>query len=275
MLINSVCLQHYFFPTPESEQENRVICVSDIAYRAPQFSALMTNCIADLHLCASIDVHQCFPFYTYEADGTGRRENITDWALAQFRAHYQDERISKWDIFYYIYAVLHHPSYRARFAEALKRSLPRVPFAKDFWAYARAGRQLGDLHVNYESAPEYKLREAWQRGQPEDYRVHDAMKLESSADGYALRINASLRLEGIPKEALAYKLGNRSALEWLIDQYQVKGELDEARDPNQRENPRYIVSLVKRVVYLSLETQQIIASLQPLFAVEGSAVAHS
>ncbi|PJF34226.1 MAG: DNA helicase, partial [Candidatus Thermofonsia Clade 1 bacterium] len=144
MLINSVCLQHYFFPTPESEQENRVICVSGVASEKP-FLVMMTNLISDLHLVGAGSASQCFPFYTYEADGTGRRENITDWALAQFRAHYQDERISKWDIFYYIYAVLHHPSYRARFAEILKRSLPRVPFAKDFWAYARAGRQLGDL----------------------------------------------------------------------------------------------------------------------------------
>jgi very-short-patch-repair endonuclease len=263
LLINSIHRQHYFFPTPETEAENRVICVSDIAYRAPRLSALMANCMADLHLCASVDSHQCFPFYTYAQDGTDRRENITDWALTQFRAHYGDQNISKWDIFYYIYAVLHQPEYRERFAELLKKELPRIPLAPDFWAYAQAGRQLGDLHVNYESAPEYPLREVWALGKPMSYRVEDAMKLRSSsAPGkYVLEVNSSLRLEGIPSEALEYKLGNRSALEWLVEQYRVKG----GRDPNGYGDEQYIVRLVKRVVHVSLETLRIVRELPNLF----------
>ena len=72
---------------------------------------------------------QCFPFYTYSEDGTNRRENITDWALEQFRSHYKGESITKWDIFHYVYAVLHHPLYRERCAANLKRELPRIPFA--------------------------------------------------------------------------------------------------------------------------------------------------
>jgi predicted helicase len=93
----------------------------------------MANCIAEAHLCATSDGHQCFPFYVYDEDGTNRRENITDWALQQFRTHYGDDTISKWDIFYYVYGLLHHPGYRTKFADNLKRELPRIPFApRDF-----------------------------------------------------------------------------------------------------------------------------------------------
>ncbi len=71
---------------------------------------------------------QLFPFYTYDEDGTKRGENITDWAVEQFRSHYGDRSITKWDIFHYVYAVLHHPEYRERYAANLKRELPRIPF---------------------------------------------------------------------------------------------------------------------------------------------------
>ncbi|PJF31254.1 MAG: hypothetical protein CUN51_05150 [Candidatus Thermofonsia Clade 1 bacterium] len=262
LLINSIYRQHYFFPTPETEAENRVICLTGTGSEKP-FMVMLTNLISDLHLVGAGSGSQCFPFYTYVEDGTNRCENITDWALAQFRAHYGDQNISKWDIFYYIYAVLHQPEYRARFAEPLKKELPRIPFAPDFWAYAQAGRQLGDLHVNYESAPEYPLREVWALGKPMSYRVEDAMKLRSSsAPGkYVLEVNSSLRLEGIPSEALAYKLGNRSALEWLVEQYRVK----QGRDPNGYGDEQYIVRLVKRVVHVSLETLRIVRELPNLF----------
>src|SRR5258707_13316318 len=108
--------------------ENKRIVVTDVASRSP-FSVLVTDRIPDIHLCASTDTTQCFPFYTYAEDGTHRRENITDWALEQFRTHYHDPSITKWEIFHYIYAVLHHPEYRERYAANLRRELPRIPFA--------------------------------------------------------------------------------------------------------------------------------------------------
>ncbi|MDW8300800.1 MAG: type ISP restriction/modification enzyme, partial [Anaerolineae bacterium] len=247
---------------PETEAENRVICLTGTGSEKP-FMVMMTDLISDLHLVGAGSASQCFPFYTYAEDGTNRRENITDWALTQFRAHYGDERITKWDIFYYIYAVLHQPEYRERFAEALKKELPRVPFAPDFWAYAEAGRQLGTLHVGYESAPEYPLREVWAVGKPLNYRVESAMKLRPSsvAGEYVLEVNGSLRLEGIPAAALEYKLGNRSALEWLVEQYRV----EDGRDPNGYGGDQYIVQLVKRVVQVSLETLRIVRALPSLF----------
>ena len=109
---------------PDSASQNLLICITDIAGRSP-FSVMATDLIPDIHLCATTDTFQCFTFYEYDEDGTNRRENITDWALDQFRSHYKDKSITKWDIFYYTYAVLHHPEYRTRYAANLKRELPR------------------------------------------------------------------------------------------------------------------------------------------------------
>ena len=143
------------FPIPETETENLAICVTGIGNKGP-FTPLMTQIIPCLGLLGS---DQCFPFYIYNEDGTNRRENITDWALAEFRAHYNEDTITKWDIFHYTYALLHHPVYREKYEMNLKRDLPHIPFAEDFWGFATAGTALADLHVNYESVPKYdKLR---------------------------------------------------------------------------------------------------------------------
>ncbi|MDZ4770940.1 MAG: type ISP restriction/modification enzyme, partial [Chloroflexota bacterium] len=162
--------QHFFFPTAESESENRLIVTSDMGYRAPVFNTLISASLVDLHLCASSDAHQCFPFYVYDADGTNRRENITDWALAHYRAHYQDESISKWDIFYYTYGVLHQPDYRVRYADNLKRDLPRIPFMPNFNQFNQAGRRLAALHLDYETVEPYPLEFVWAKNKPALYR---------------------------------------------------------------------------------------------------------
>ena len=99
---------------------------------------------------------QCFPFYTYDEDGGNRRENITDWTLAQFRTHYCNDKINKWDIFYYVYGILHHPTYRERYAANLKRDLPRLPYAPDFRGFANAGARLAEIHIGYEDVQEYQ-----------------------------------------------------------------------------------------------------------------------
>src|SRR5439155_13836818 len=238
------------------------------------FFALTSNVITDqLPQGGS----QCFPFYTYAEDGTNRRENITDWALEQFRAHYSDPSITKWDILHYIYAVLHHPEYRQRYAANLRRELPRIPFAgtsgakaqiKDdadaalkrrsstgtpqetqrddsqanrpaklggagsgapegapfqsdieiFRALVKAGRRLAEIHVHYEQQPEYPLTKTEKAGEKLDYRV---TKMRLSKDKTSLIYNQFLTLSGIPPDTYEYRLGNRSALEWVIDQYQV------------------------------------------------------
>ena len=260
VLNNCVYLFLSFFPTPEKETENRVIIVSDHGCRAG-FSTLMTNLIPDLHILASSDSFQCFPFYTYNEDGTNRQENITDWALAGFRTRYEDDTITKWDIFHYSYALLHHPTYREKYEKNLKRDLPHIPFTEDFRGFAKAGTQLADLHVNYESASKYEgLKYIETPRMRVDWRV-EQMRL--SKDKTQLKYNDFLTLDGIPAEVFDYRLGNRSALEWVVDQYRVKTDKRSGivNHPNRESAPRYIVDLVARVITVSLKTVEIIKNL--------------
>ena len=138
---------------------------------------------------------QCFPFYTYDEDGTNRRENVTDWALGRFRSHYGDAAITKRDVFHYVYAVLHHPVYRERYAGVLKRQLPRMPFAPGFRAFAEAGARLAALHVGYAEADPYPLQEIEGDG-PMQWRV-EKMRLRDG--GTRLVYNDWLTLDGIPR----------------------------------------------------------------------------
>jgi predicted helicase len=300
------------FPNPNFERENRAIAVTDIAARSA-IGVLMVNHIPDLHITSS-DRHQIFPFYTYNEDGSNRRENITDWALNEFRAHYNDPNIGKWDIFHYVYAVLHHPEYRERYAANLKRELPRIPFvggtagpstppearcARDdkgvgvaaknrgpstplrsaqddtleinaalgqddtqaFWRFVEAGRRLAELHVNYEQQSEYPL-ERVEKGQL-NWRVE---KMRLSKDKTSLTYNEFLTLKGIPLETYEYRLGNRSALEWVIDQYQVSTDKRSGivNDPNRADDPEYIVRLIGQVITVSLQTMKIVKGLPAL-----------
>ncbi|RKU09368.1 DNA helicase [Candidatus Poribacteria bacterium] len=253
--------QHRIFPTSETETENRVICVAGIGNRKG-FGCLVTNNIPTFDL--AFEKTQGFPFYTYNEEGTDRKENITDWALAEFRTHYSDDTITKWDIFHYNYALLHHPVYREKYEMNLKRDLPHIPFAKDFWGFAKAGAALADLHVNYESAPKYdQLRQDETPGVPVNWRVE---KMKLSKDKTQLTYNDFLTLDGIPVEVYDYKLGTRSALEWVVDQYRVKVDRRSGikNDPNREAEPRYIVDLIKRVITVSLKTVEIVGNLPKL-----------
>jgi len=247
------------FPLTEKEIENRVICVKSPGSTQP-FHASLVGIIPDLHLNGDT---QCFPFYVYDEDGANRRENITDWALAAFREKYADKKITKWDIFHYCYGLLHHPGYRATFGPNLKRDLPRLPFAPEFWPFARAGKELAALHVDYETVEPLELE--WREapgGKPLSYRVEKMKWLDDAKT--QLRVNETLTLAGIPKVAHEYKLGNRSALDWLVDQYQVKkdkvtGEI--TSDPNRADEPEYVVNLVGRVARVSVETVRVVNAL--------------
>ena len=255
------------FPTPATETENQVICVAGIGDRKG-FGCLATNKIPALDL--AFEKAQCFPFYTYDEDGTNLRENITDWALSEFRRHYGDESISKWNIFYYTYGILHQPDYSEKYQEDLKRNFPRIPFANDFWSFAKAGEQLADLHINYESAPKYTgltLKET--PDMPLDWRVE---KMKLSKDKTQIRYNDFLMIENIPPEVHDYRLGTRSALEWIVDQYGVREDYKPktgrgsriVNDPNRETEERYIVDLITRVTTVSLETVKIINNLPTL-----------
>ena len=251
----------FIFPTPEAETRNQVVCVS--GYGRKNFAVLMSQCIPDVNFYG--DPQQCFPFYTYDEDGTNRRENITDWALAEFRNHYRDNTITKWDIFHYNYGLLHQPDYREKYEANLKRDMPHIPFAEDFWGFAKTGKRLAEIHVNYESQPEYDGLKFIQNPDAQlDWRVE---KMKLSRDKTSLIYNDFLTLSGIPEKAFDYRLGTRSALEWVVDQYRVKIDKRSGivNDPNRiSDDPQYIVKLIGQVITVSLETVDIVENLPSL-----------
>ncbi len=255
------------FPTDTALDENRVLW-HKVGDNWP-FFAMCVDAIPDVLPQSG---SQCFPFYTYAEDGTNRRENITDWALEQFRSHYHDPSITKWDIFHYIYAVLHHPEYRERYAANLRRELPRIPFAsvspavKDvdiFRDLIKAGQRLTEIHVHYEQQAEYPLTKREKAGEKLDWRV---TRMRLNKDKTTLIYNDFLTLSEIPKETYDYRLGNRSALEWVIDQYQVSTDKRSGivNDPNRADDPQYILRLIGQVITVSLETVKIVQSLPSL-----------
>jgi predicted helicase len=258
-------------PGTDSEEENRFIALRTTS-NPKDFHCLASDQIADLHLTGD---SQCFPFYVYDEDGSNRRENITNWALEQFQSHYgapgsspgQGRPIDKWDLFHYVYAVLHHPHYRERYAGNLKRQLPRIPYAPSldgFRQFVDAGEQLADLHVGYEEVEPYDLNEVEDDTAEYEWRV-EKMKFVNDAQT-VLRYNDFLSLKGIPERAHDYCLGNRSALEWLVNQYKVRTyhRYDITHDPNDPSNKWYIVDLMKRVTTVSVETVDIVEDLPSL-----------
>jgi len=219
----------------------------------------MTNLIPDFHLLSDT---QCFPFYVYDEDGANRRENITDWAVEQFNAALASD-VDKWQIFHYVYGLLHSPEYRKKYEANLKRELPRIPLPKDldyFRAFAEAGERLADLHVNYEDQPEYPLEKIETPGKQLNWRVQ---KMKLTKDKQAIVYNELITLAGIPPEVFEYRLGNRSALDWIIDRYQIRVDKRSGivNDPNRPDDPEYIVRLIGKVITVSLETVRIVKEL--------------
>lgn len=251
-----------FLPSASVETENLLICATGVGAERP-FATLASHILPDLNFFGPGTVPQWFGFYTYSEEGTSRHENITDWALEQFCSHYKDKSITKWDIFYYTYAVLHHSKYRTRYAANLKRELPRIPYAPDVHAFAKAGKRLAELHVSYEKQKEFPLERHEKPGKKLDFRVE---KMRLSKDKQTLVYNDFLTLTDIPKETYAYRLGNRSALEWVIDQYQVSIDKRSGitNDPNHDDDKEYILRLIGQVITVSLETIKIVNALPDL-----------
>jgi predicted helicase len=242
-------------PNTETENENRVICCTN--HLQTPFVVQIVNRIPNEAIGGRQG--QCFPFYVYD-DGANRRENITDWALEHFRKHCGKKKITKWDIFYYVYGILHHPGYRERYADNLKRELPRIPLAPDFAAFAKAGSELAGLHLDYEKLEPWPLKWIESPDLPLSYRVE---KMRLSKDKMSLTVNESLALAGIPPETFRYRLGNRSALDWVIDQYRITENKRSGirSDPNRPDDEEYIVRLVGQVVRVSVETVKIVEHL--------------
>ena len=265
---------------PNENLDNLVISVVGVGAQK-DFSALITDVIPDYHFQHN---GQCFPLYTYEkkselgslfatanTEQYTKKENIPDSILKEYQQKYQDKTITKEDIFYYIYGVLHSPEYKQRFASDLKKMLPRIPFTADFWTFSKAGRELAYWHINYETIEPYELEEFKKELylDDEDYRVEKMVfgKNKNGIDKTIIIYNSKLTLSQIPLEAYEYIVNGKSALEWIMERYKVTKDKDSGiiNDPNHwSENPRYIVDLVKRIVRVSLETVKIVNSLPAL-----------
>lgn len=272
------------YPTPE--HPNIGFLVMEAGTRS-SFCLLMTNQLPDSKMY--VDAAQFFPRYTYEPvadaahlpidasgeiiDGYRRVDNITDAILQHYQTAF-GYQVTKDDVFYYVYGLLHSEQYRTTFAADLKRMLPRIPLAAsrtDFEAFVTAGRHLADLHVNYESVEPYPLHEPTVAGisDSELYRV-ERMRWADKTTKKAIIYNQHITLADIPTEAHRYVLGSRSALEWLIDRYRLTTDKASGivNDPNDWSrdvgDPRYIVDLVKRVTRVSVDTVKIVGSLPQL-----------
>lgn len=287
---------------PEAAAKNLVICVS-----APGaisgFTALVSEVPIELCVTAMKGGTQCFPLYLYDepvklagdcppiqqglfggTDTLGstsaptRRDAITDAGLAHFLSFYPGEAISREDIFYYVYGLLHSVDYRERFADNLVKELPRIPrvkMAADFWSFSQAGRKLAGLHLNYESVEPHPLKidSAGKKLTDTDYRVEKMRygKKGKDKDLTTLHYNDRITLTGIPLEAYDYVVNGKPALDWVVERQGVKTEKDSGivNDANDWAvetvgNPRYPLELFQRVVTVSLETMKIVRALPDL-----------
>ena len=212
-------------------------------------------------------------------DGYRRVDNVTDATLASYREHYGDAGITKEDIFFYVYALLHHPKYRERYEDDLKKMLPHIPRAAGFHTYASVGRELADLHVNYERVEQHPtVHEEISLHAPEDpwerYRIGKQMSFpwlgRRDKDFTRLEYNDYVTLTGIPEQAQGYSISGRSPLEWIIDRYYVKTDKASGivNDPNdflrEQGRPDAVVDLIKRLVTVSMRTQELLKTLPPL-----------
>jgi len=228
------------------------------------------------------DIHfngdsQCFPLYRYTTDQLSgeisRQENITDWALAQFKKQYKAKTITKLDIFHYVYAVLHHPAYRIKYEQNLKREFPRIPFHQDFRQWADWGAKLMELHLHYESAPPYPLtrEDKPARKEPANSAEIAEMKIPTPRliarkESGVIEVDSVTTLRGVPAEVWHYRLGTYSALEWILERYKEKTP----KDPTIREKfntyrfadyKESVIDLLCRVCTVSVETMNIIAEM--------------
>ena len=269
---------------PRSDSGTPLICVSGVG-ASKDFSALIVDTVPNRHFH---DTGQCFPLYFHEelpkndifssASGSVRREAISSVALDRFREIYSDSTIGKEDLFYFVYGILHSPEYKSRFEADLKKQLPRIPYAKDFWAFSKAGRELGQLHLGYETVDPWPLQQMGELdlGDPALYRVQKMAWARKRIDGKltddktTLVYNSRITLGGIPPEALDYIVNGKPAIEWIIERYQVTTDKDSGivNDPNdwaaEHDDPAYILNLVKRIVRVSVETVRIVKSLPAL-----------
>ncbi len=245
--------------------KNRCIIITDATAQKPWMVSAV-DVVPDLHFVGAAAGSVCLPIDTiHEA---GKEPNITDWSVAQFKKHYGTKGITKEGIFHYVYAVLHDPLYREKYALNLKREFPRIPFYADFSQWAKWGEVLMNLHIGYELVASAKLI----RIDIPDERARKAgvppkAMLKADRDAGRILLDSETTLTGIPPAAWDYQLGNRSALEWILDQYKEK----KAKDPTIREKfdtyrfadyKEKAIDLLQRVTTVSVETRKIVEAMK-------------
>lgn len=245
---------------PKSGMDNFAIYCTDAGTQS-EFMVIATKYLPDSHLVGT--TAQCLPLYRYDKEGN-RVKNITDWGLNKFQIHYKNQNITKENIFHYVYAVLHNPAYRQKYEQNLKREFPRIPFYENFFQWTEWGQELMELHINYETIKPYPLKHL-------DISSDKTPKPKLKADKIANKIilDDITTLENIPKIAWDYKLGNRCALEWILDQYKEK----KPKDPTIAEKfntykfadyKEQVIELLQRVCTVSVETMQIIQLMEKI-----------
>lgn len=237
-----------------ADNKNLFIGISGLGASKP-FHLLASENIIGLD---TIEKTQCLPLYSY-TDAGERVENITNWGLEQFTTHYQNNKISKEDIFHYVYAVLHHPAYRKKYELNLKRDFPRIPFYDDFFKWANWGKALMALHIDYETVAPFGLKTINAKEPKEQPKA----KLKADKETGEIVLDENTTLSGVPAIAWQYKLGNRSALEWVLDQYKES----KPKDPTIAEKfntyhfadyKKQVIDLLNRVCTVSVQTMDII-----------------
>lgn len=212
-------------------------------------------------------------------------DNITDWCLEKFQSHYESDSITKDDIWEYLYGVMHAPDWREKYKHDLQRNLPRLPLAADFEAFRSAGRQLMDLHIGYETVPEYQVDCMYDDEVDNDGRSKDpsAYRITGRSmrwgkgedrkdDTSVLVINDNCRIVGIPDEAHRYEVSGRSPLKWAIEGLRHKKDKNSGieDDPNLWEawadDPYELVRHLRRLIYVSVHSHRIIDALPPSLA---------
>ena len=266
---------------PNKNLENKTICVSSSGSNKG-LSVLINDGISDYHFNGDT---QCFPLYYYEEqkkagktlfDGAKehteyvRRDGVTNFILEQAREIY-GTRVTKEDIFYYVYGLLHSPDYRTRYANDLKKMLPRIPLVdepKDFWAFSKAGRKLADLHINYETVP--PAEGVTVKGDESGFYKVEKMRFPSKEDKSRINFNIKISIENIPAEAYEYVVNGKSAIEWIMERYQVTTNKDSGIKNNPNDwadevgKPRYILDLLLSIIRVSVETMTIVKGLPGL-----------
>lgn len=264
--------------------ENISICINGTG-ASKSFSSLAANMMPNWHF---IDSGRCFPLYWYEEVNENnlfgekyiKHNNITDQALNKFRDQYKTNEITKEDIFYYVYGILHSKDYRSKFEADLKKNLPRIPFVNSyskFCQFSSAGKKLINLHINYENEDAYaELNIVQSIGAPDNkYLLYEISKMKfdkksGKTNKNTIIYNDYLTITNIPNKAYEYEINGKSAIEWIMERYAVT--IDKAsgikNDPNdwskEHNNPSYIFDLLLSVINVSVQTVDIVNSLPKL-----------